>query len=49
MGFWEVLMNLYAIRRILNKQKTLEYKPDVLVLVDYPGFNMRMATFASTT
>ena len=48
MGFWEVLMNLSAIRKNFKqaKKELLEYKPDVLVLVDYPGFNMRMATFA---
>lgn len=48
MGFWEVLMNLSTIRKNFKqaKKELLEYKPDVLVLVDYPGFNMRMATFA---
>ena len=48
MGFWEVLMNLSAIRKNFKqaKKELLEYNPDVLVLVDYPGFNMRMATFA---
>ena len=48
MGFWEVLMNLPAIRKNFKqaKKELLEYKSDVLVLVDYPGFNMRMATFA---
>jgi lipid-A-disaccharide synthase len=48
MGFAEVIMNL---RTILNnikycKQDILNYKPDVLILVDYPGFNMRIAEFA---
>ena len=48
MGFWEVLMNLFTIRKNFKqaKKELLEFKPDVLVLVDYPGFNMRMATFA---
>ena len=48
MGFWEVLLNLSAIRKNFKqaKKEIIEYKPDVLVLVDYPGFNMRMATFA---
>ena len=48
MGFWEVLINLSAIRKNFKqaKKELLEYKPEVLVLVDYPGFNMRMATFA---
>ena len=48
MGFAEVLMNL---RTILNnikycKKDLLEYAPDVLILVDYPGFNLRIAEFA---
>ena len=48
MGFWEVLMNLSDIRKNfkLAKKELLEYKPDVLILVDYPGFNMRIAKFA---
>jgi len=48
MGFIEVIANL---RTILNnikfcKKDILRYQPDVLILVDYPGFNMRIATFA---
>ncbi len=48
MGFAEVLMNL---RTILNnikfcKQDIINYRPDILILVDYPGFNMRIAEFA---
>ncbi len=48
MGFAEVLMN---IRTILNnikycKNDILQFKPDVLILIDYPGFNMRIAEFA---
>jgi len=48
MGFQEVLLN---IRTILNnikfcKQDILTFKPDVLILIDYPGFNMRIAEFA---
>ena len=48
MGFVEVIKNL---RTILNnikfcKQDILNYQPDVLILVDYPGFNMRIAEFA---
>jgi lipid-A-disaccharide synthase len=48
MGFVEVLMHL---RTILNnirfcKKDILEFQPDVLVLIDYPGFNMRIAKFA---
>jgi len=48
MGFAEVFMNL---RTILNnikfcKQDILEYGPDAIILVDYPGFNLRIAEFA---
>ena len=48
MGFWEVLKNLSAIIKNFKqaKKELFEYKPDVLILVDYPGFNMRMAKFA---
>lgn len=49
MGFFEVLMNLRTILRNIKfcKQDILDYKPDVLILVDYPGFNLRIAEFAS--
>lgn len=48
MGFLEVAMNL---RTILNnikfcKEDIKNNRPDVLVLVDYPGFNLRIAKFA---
>lgn len=48
MGFTEVIMNL---RTILNnielcKQDLLQHRPDVLILIDYPGFNLRIAEFA---
>ena len=48
MGFWEVAKNF---RTILNNMTTckvdiLLYEPDVVVLVDYPGFNLRIAEFA---
>lgn len=48
MGFVEVFFNLRTILRNLSfcKQDILEFKPDVLVLIDYPGFNMRIAEFA---
>ncbi len=49
MGFLEVLKNIRTIFRNLKfcRQDILDYKPDVLILVDYPGFNLRMAKFAS--
>lgn len=48
MGFLEVAMNL---RTILNnikicKEDIKNNQPDVLILVDYPGFNLRIAKFA---
>jgi lipid-A-disaccharide synthase len=48
MGFAEVLMNLRTIFRNLDwcKQDILQYQPDVLILIDYPGFNMRIAKWA---
>ena len=48
MGFLEVLQNLATIRRQFKQlQKSLlAQKPDLLVLVDYPGFNLRMAKWA---
>src|SRR5210317_1652662 len=49
MGFVEVLMNIRTIVRNMRfcKKDILAYKPDVLILVDYPGFNLRMAKFAA--
>lgn len=48
MGFWEVLINLRTVLRNIRlcKDDLLRWKPDVLILIDYPGFNLRMAAFA---
>lgn len=48
MGFWEVFMNLKTVLGNISfcKKDLLKYQPDVLVLVDYPGFNLRIAQFA---
>lgn len=48
MGVIPVLLNLHKIKRNfrLAENNLLEFKPDVLILVDYPGFNLRMAAFA---
>jgi lipid-A-disaccharide synthase len=48
MGFTEVLMNLKTILRNIDlcKKDILHQRPDVLILVDYPGFNLRIAEFA---
>lgn len=47
MGFWEVLKNLRTIFSLLRACKTFiaELKPDKVILIDYPGFNIRMAKF----
>lgn len=48
MGFMEVFLNLRRILKLLRECKgdLLEHRPDVLILIDYPGFNLRMAEFA---
>lgn len=45
MGFYEVVKNLNTIRKNFKevKQAILQFKPDVVLLIDYPGFNLRMA------
>jgi lipid-A-disaccharide synthase len=48
MGFVAVLKNLGAIAKnisICRKQIT-DYNPDVVIFIDYPGFNLRIAEFA---
>lgn len=48
MGFLEVAMNLKTILNNIKfcKEDIKNNKPDVLILVDYPGFNLRIAKFA---
>lgn len=48
MGFWEVFKNLRTILGFLRfcKKDISQYQPDVVILVDYAGFNMRVAKFA---
>ena len=48
MGFVEVVKNIRTIFKNIAfcKKDILEYKPDVLLLVDYPGFNLRIADWA---
>lgn len=50
MGFIPVLMNL---RTILKNMKTCKaeicsYRPDVVILIDYPGFNLKIAKYVKT-
>ena len=48
MGFVEVAVNLRKVLGNISqcKKDILDYQPDVVVLVDYPGFNFRIADFA---
>lgn len=50
MGFIEVLKNISEILRNIKfcKQDIQDYNPDVLILIDYPGFNLRIASWAKT-
>ena len=47
MGFLEVVLNLPTILKNFKfcEQDILSFNPDVVVLVDYPGFNLRIAKF----
>jgi len=48
MGFIEVAKNLGTILKNLKfcKEDILQFKPDALILIDYPGFNLRIAKWA---
>lgn len=48
MGFVEVVSNLPTILKNIDfcKKDILNFSPDVLILIDYPGFNLRIADFA---
>lgn len=48
MGLVPVIMNIRTIQKNFRfcEQDMLAFKPDVLILIDYPGFNLRMAKFA---
>src|ERR1035437_3097355 len=47
MGFVEVVLNLTVIFKNLKqaKEDILTYKPDVVILIDFPGFNLKIAEF----
>jgi lipid-A-disaccharide synthase len=51
MGFVAVVKNLGAISKNLDlcKKQILEFNPDVVIFIDYPGFNLRIAEFAKTS
>lgn len=48
MGLVNVIKNMDVVKEALwlCREDLLSYRPDVLILIDYPGFNMRMAKFA---
>ena len=48
MGFWEVLKNIRTIFKNIQrcKDEILSERPDALILIDYPGFNLRIAAWA---
>lgn len=50
MGFVEVLANISEILKNIKfcKADIMEWQPDAVILVDYPGFNMRIAKFAKS-
>lgn len=49
MGFTEVVLNLRTIVRNMKacKNDISAYQPDVLILIDFPGFNLKIADFAN--
>lgn len=50
MGFTEVVLNLRTIFKNLKacKADVLAFQPDVLILIDFPGFNLKIAEFAKS-
>ena len=48
MGFQEVILNIRKIHKnlVFCKNDIRKWNPDAVILVDYPGFNMRIAKFA---
>lgn len=50
MGFWEVLKNITTLTKYIKecKEDIKLFKPDVVILIDYAGFNLRIAKYAHT-
>ena len=48
MGFLEVVLNLRTILKNMKfaKDDLMKYNPDALILIDFPGFNLKIAEFA---
>lgn len=51
MGFLPILKNLRTIFRNISlcEKQITAFKPDVVILIDYPGFNLRIAKFAKSS
>jgi lipid-A-disaccharide synthase len=50
MGFSAIMMNIRTIYRNISlcKEQVKEYSPDLVILIDYPGFNLRIAEFSKS-
>lgn len=50
MGFINILLNIRTIAKniTLCKKQLKDFSPDVVILIDYPGFNLRIAEFAKS-
>jgi lipid-A-disaccharide synthase len=48
MGFWEVIIHLGTILKNIKfcKKDISQFQPDVIIYIDYPGFNLRIAKWA---
>ena len=48
MGFLEVFLNIFSIIKNISycKSDILNYNPDVIIYIDFPGFNLRIAEWA---
>lgn len=48
MGYLQVVLNAFSLLKKIRlcKEDILAWKPDVVVLIDYPGFNFKIAKFA---
>jgi lipid-A-disaccharide synthase len=49
-GFWEAITRIHKLRQALDyvKRQIAKRVPDLLILIDYPGMNLRLARFAKT-
>ncbi|MCX8481525.1 MAG: lipid-A-disaccharide synthase [Sediminibacterium sp.] len=48
MGFWEVIIHLKTIYKNIQfcKKNILQEKPDIIIFIDFPGFNLRICAWA---